>query len=1824
MNNRITGNLMVYRQPISKQIFALLSILVILTMMFPGGAARAGTATGLDNLSYTEQEGWVYLDQNVVVTSSSNDWAEGYIDFEITSGGSAADQLRIQSSGDLSIVGDAVTWQGSRIGTIDPTRNGVNGQPLRINFSASLYNAGFETGDFDGWTVDENFAGLPGDTPDTITQSATVVSSPVADGSYAAHLFIDGYVTTGNGTAHGPTITSSSFYAQSGNQLSLTWWAEMGYDQYDVYGYVINVSTAAQQELFYGRGVTTDGWVNLDSTINSTVCPSGTCELQFYFICGTYDETGGMQVSTDMYIDGISVITDVATDAAVDYIVEHVEYQNTSDNPSTSKPYTLTMVDSVNSGTASATINVTGVNDPPTDISLSSSSIQENNSINDVIGTLSNNDPDDSSFTYTLVSGAGDTDNASFNISGTSLRASESFDYETKNSYSIRVRVTDPDLEQMEESFTITIINQTLPPTGFTNGAPSDGYVSTPYTHTFAANGDEPPTFSVTSGSLPTGLSLNGTSGELTGNPTTTGTYNFEITATNSGGSYAQNYSIDILIADTTTVISPSAASPVYGEPVYLTATVTTDTPANFIPSGNVQFYFEGGPLGSPVSLDGSGEAVTLDLHTYFTDTHLLVGSYTYSASYQGAPNAYASDSTEPALDVSLADTTITVTPSENPVVYGTTLVMTVTVSQESVSQEIPDGDVRMFIDDVPFASVRTLDSSGEAHYTVPYMNLWPGHHDITAIYTPTLPVQFQAGDNFASPTDQLINKADPIVTITSDVTSPVAGELIQYSVVISPSMVTQGIPSGSVQFYIDSNPVGSPVTLDISGRADCPETITLDSGSHSVTVGYSGDDYFNVVPTSPSLDQNVTMADTTVTIQSFDPGAVVVGQAVTVDIVVEPVAPAVEIPTGTFTVTNGTDLCTGSLDSSGEGTCDLSPTGPGTPNLTATYSGSGNYNPFTSAATPGPVVSKANSTVGITGFASTTPVPYETVTITFTVSPVAPGFGVPTGLVTIQDDNGSECSATVAQGHCDITFDQVGQAYLTASYEGDVNFNPSTSTAVAGPVVQKAPTTSAVVTAKTPTVFGEPVYFTATVTIDAPGSGSPLGMVQFKIDGADFGSPVALAGGEAVSQSTHTLAVGTSTIGAEYLGNNDFEASSAPTTPQVVNLADTSIALTSNQNPSPYGLPVMITATVSGVPPSILFPTSGTIQFLIDNVAYGAPVEISSSGTANKLLPYTALWVGTHNITAVYSGNASFNGCDNISAPFPQVVEPGGLTVGIETTVENPVFGQTFAMTATVVGIGSNNPRPSGAVQFNIDGVPLGTPETLDADSSALSQSFSHLDVGFHDVIVEYSGDDYYEAHTQVLTDTLYIAKANSGVSLIDFSPAAVVVGQQFTVTYTSTAVLPGVGVPTGTVTVTNGVDSCSGTLADGFCLLLPSTVSAPDLDASYAGNDNFNSSATSVSLTGPVVNPANLHVTITDVPTNTVFIRESYTVTTQLSSVSPSVLIPVGTAIIVGNGVDSCTAFSLPDGSATCQIVPTQISVGNPLNLLAAVEGGINFIPAVSSPVSGPSVVPGNTSLTLTPSANPLLNGNSVYFTASLQVQAPAGGSPTGEVQFIVDDVNFGDPVTLSGGVAVSESTSALAGGLHTVEAQYLGSTTYITSTSALLSLNVVGGGASVVVTPADPAELVFSGNQGGAPVTTTLTIPSGAVNEDMTLVFEYISLRTPAPPEGFSFISNFAIRVYVNGVYTPTYEFNLPIDVDVDYAPGNWDTTSMDIFGWDGSAWNQDRITLTEHDVVNHQISFELSSLQDEEFALIGSEVPPATVFQLFFPFTFVQND
>ncbi len=117
--------------------------------------------------------------------------------------------------------------------------------------------------------------------------------------------------------------------------------------------------------------------------------------------------------------------------------------------------------------TQTDTIKVIDNNDSPTDIALSENRVFENSAVGLGIGKFSASDVDAKmqNFSYSLVAGTGGDDNGNFIIVGDSLKTDVIFDFETKNTYSIRVRVNDGFGGSYEESFVITIRDANDAPT---------------------------------------------------------------------------------------------------------------------------------------------------------------------------------------------------------------------------------------------------------------------------------------------------------------------------------------------------------------------------------------------------------------------------------------------------------------------------------------------------------------------------------------------------------------------------------------------------------------------------------------------------------------------------------------------------------------------------------------------------------------------------------------------------------------------------------------------------------------------------------------------------------------------------------------------------------------------------------------------------------------------------------------------------------------------------------------------------------------------------------------------------------------------------------------------------------------------------------------------------------------------------------------------------------------------------------------------------------------------------------------------------------------
>ena len=105
--------------------------------------------------------------------------------------------------------------------------------------------------------------------------------------------------------------------------------------------------------------------------------------------------------------------------------------------------------------------------------------------------------------------------------------------------------------------------------------------------------------------------------------------------------------------------------------------------------------------------------------------------------------------------------------------------------------------------------------------------------------------------------------------------------------------------------------------------------------------------------------------------------------------------------------------------------------------------------------------------------------------------------------------------------------------------------------------MVNKGETTTTLVSSTNPSVFGQAVTFTATVSPVAPAAGTPSGTVTFKDGTTPLGTGT-LNGAGVATFTTSTLAVGHHNITAVYGGDASFNGSTSNSVDQVVEKADT------------------------------------------------------------------------------------------------------------------------------------------------------------------------------------------------------------------------------------------------------------------------------------------------------------------------------------------------------------------------------------------------------------------------------------------------------------------------------------------------------------------------------------------------------------------------------------------------------------------------------------------------------------------------------------------
>ena len=277
---------------------------------------------------------------------------------------------------------------------------------------------------------------------------------------------------------------------------------------------------------------------------------------------------------------------------------------------------------------------------------------------------------------------------------------------------------------------------------------------------------------------------------------------------------------------------------------------------------------------------------------------------------------------------------------------------------------------------------------------------------------------------------------------------------------------------------------------------------------------------------------------------------------------------------------------------------------------------------------------------------------------------------------------------------------------------------------------VPAASTSTGITSGTNPSVHGQPVTFTATVTSSV---GTPTGDVSFK-DGTTLLGTGTLSGGVATF-TTSGLSTASHTIYAQYPGTSVFAASSGSVS-QTVNQASTSTTVdwaATYSSPTTFGQGVKFKATVTASSPG-----SGTVT---GNVSFydGATLletDALVSGVATTSL-ITTLTTGNHTITANYSSTTDFFG--SFSSGITHVVNQASSSTTLTSSTNPSNFGDSVTFTATVSAASPSTAIPSGTVTFKDGSTTLDT-ESLNS-SGVATYTTSSLTGGSHSITAVYNG---------------------------------------------------------------------------------------------------------------------------------------------------------------------------------------------------------------------------------------------------------------------------------------------------------------------------------------------------------------------------------------------------------------------------------------------------------------------------------------------------
>ncbi len=1120
-----------------------------------------------------------------------------------------------------------------------------------------------------------------------------------------------------------------------------------------------------------------------------------------------------------------------------------------------------------------------------------------------------------------------------------------------------------------------------------------------------------------------------------------------------SAGSQTVTASFEGKTAEATQVVGPAATTSalissvnpsVTGQSVTYSATVAVSAPGSGTPTGFIEFLDGSTPIGAcggaaGVSLNGTLSAAC-------ALTYPATGTHTITAQYLGDANYTGSSSSTLTQVVGPAATTSALISSVNPSVTGQSVTYSATVAVSAPGSGTPTGFIEFLDGSTPIgacggAAGVSLNGTLSAACALTYPAT--GTHTITAQY---LGDANYTGSSSSTLT-QVVGPAATTSALISSVNPSVTGQSVTYSATVAVSAPGSGTPTGFIEFLDGSTPIGAcggaaGVSLNGTLSAACALTYPA-TGTHTITAQYLGDANYTG-SSSSTLTQVVGPAATTsALISSVNPS--VTGQSVTYSATVAVSAPGSGTPTGFIEFLDESTpigACGGAAGVSLNGTlsaaCALTYPATGTHTITAQYLGDANYT-GSSSSTLTQVVGPAATTSAL--ISSVNPsVTGQSVTYSATVAVSAPGSGTPTGFIEFLDGStpigacggaaGVSLNGTLSAA-CALTYPATGTHTITAQYLGDANYTGSSSSTLTQ-VVGPAATTSALISSVNPSVTGQSVTYSATVAVSAPGSGTPTGFIEF-LDGS---TPIGACGGAAGVSLNGTLsaacaltypATGTHTITAQYLGDANYTGSSSSTLTQVVGPAATSATVLSTDS-SAYvvGQTITISATVAPVAPATGTPT-GTVS-VSDGATPPATCVITLTGGAGHCT-LSEPSPGTYTFIGTYGGDVVFT---TSSGSASAVVGRDASSTVVTDNASSPVSGTGFTFTAAVTAAAPGSGIPAGTVAWTVidpDGQPVSC-ATGSVVSGVATCTISHAVAGLYRAAAAFTDTDGDFNDSASLVDAVVVARASTTTSVLSISPA--VSGQPFTVEVSVVPQSPATGVPTGTVTVSDGTSGCTVTLSAGAgSCHLSANAGSYGVTALYNGDANFQPSHVSAAFV--VAQAATATEIVSTAPSVT---GQPFAVAVWVAPVAPGAGIPTG-IVTVSDGTGSCTV-TLAGGSGDCSLTDN----AGTYSISATYHGDASFLGSATSASDTVSPAPQTITFTSSPPASATVGG-AVY------VVAATGGAS-------------GNPVTFSSATpavcTVAGSTITLVGsGTCTIEANQVGNDYYLAAPQATQSFSV-----------------------------------------------------------------------------------------------------------------------------------------------------------------------